>query len=169
VSITFENLLFMTHFENLSSSEVQQLEEAVVQISILVAGADGTIDAEEAAWADKIAHIRGYAGEKWLQEFYDAVALNFRIRFNDMRKALPTDTAVRQHCLTMELAKINPILAKLEPNVAYKIYNSYTTLALSIAKASGGIFGFGSVSGAEEKVVHLTMLTPIAEPVESEK
>jgi hypothetical protein len=165
MSITFENLLFMTHFENLSPSEIQQLEEAVVQISILVAGADGTIDAEEVAWADKLAHIRGYSGDLWLQEFYDEVATNFRIRFNDLRKALPPDTALRQHCLTMEIAKINPILAKLDPRVAYKMYHSYQTLAMSIAKSSGGILGFGSVSNAEAKVVNLPMLTPIAEPI----
>ncbi len=155
----------MTHFENLTPSELQQLEEAVVQISILVAGADGSIDAEEVAWADKLAHIRGYSGEQWLQEFYDEVAANFKIRFNDLLKSLPPDTALRQHCLTMEIAKLNPVLAKLDPKVAYKMYHSYQTLAMSIAKASGGILGFGSVSRAEEKVVHLPMITPIAEPI----
>jgi hypothetical protein len=129
-----------------------------------VAGADGTIDAEEAAWADKLAHIRGYSGEKWLQAFYDDVATNFRIRFNDLRKTSSTDTALRQMSLTTEIAKVNPILAKLDPKVAYKMYHSYQTLAMSIAKASGGILGFGSVSRAEEKVVHLPMITPIEAP-----
>jgi hypothetical protein len=155
----------MTHFENLTPAELNQLEEAVVQISILVAGADGTIDAEEAAWADKLTHIRGYSGEKWLQEFYDEVATNFRIRFNDMLKGLPTDTALRQTTLATEISKVNPILAKLEPKAAYKMYHSYQTLAMSIAKASGGILGFGSVSRAEEKVVHLPMIDAIAEPI----
>ena len=155
----------MTHFENLTPSELQQLEVAVVQISVLVAGADGTIDAEEAAWADKVAHIRGYSGEEWLQEFYDQVAANFKISFNDMLKALPTDTALRQATLSTELAKLDPILAKLEPKIGYKMYHSYQTLAMSIAKASGGILGFGAVSRAEEKVVHLPMITPIAEPI----
>lgn len=162
--ITLENFLFMTHFENLSPSEIQQLEEAVVQISILVAGADGSIDAEEAAWADKLTYIRGYSGEKWLQEFYDGVAANFKIRFNDAVKALPTDTALRQTTLATELDKVNPILAKLDAKTAYKMYHSYQTLATSIAKASGGVLGFGSVSRAEQKVVGLTMITPIAEP-----
>ncbi len=155
----------MTHFENLSASELQQLEEAVVQISILVAGADGAIDAEEAAWADKLTHIRGYSGEKWLQEFYDEVATNFKIRFNDTLKTLPTDTALRQATLSTEIAKVNPILAKLEPKAAYKMYHSYQTLALSIAKASGGILGFGAVSRAEKLVVDLPMIAPIAEPI----
>ena len=156
----------MTHFENLTPSELQQLEIAVVQISILVAGADGTIDAEEAAWADKVTHIRSYSGEECLQEFYDQVATNFKISFNDMVKSLPTDTALRQTTLSTELAKLDPILAKLEPIVGYKMYHSYRTLAMSIAKASGGILGFGAVSRDEEKVVHLPMITPIAEPVE---
>jgi hypothetical protein len=155
----------MTHFENLTPSELQQLEDVVVQISVLIAGADGKIDAEEAAWADKLAHIRGYSGEKWMQEFYDQVSANFKIQFNDLVKALPTDTAVRQHCLTAEIAKINPILAKLDPKTAYKMYHSYQTLAMSIAKASGGILGFGAVSSAEKKVVDLPMITPIEAPV----
>lgn len=156
----------MTHFENLTPSELQQLEAAVVQISILVAGADGTIDAEEAAWADKVAHIRGYSGEEWLQEFYDQIAANFKIQFNDTVKSLPTDAALRQTTLATELEKVNPILAKLEPIVGYKMYHSYVTLAMSIAKSSGGILGFGSVSNAEKKVVDLPMITPIAEPAE---
>ena len=156
----------MTHFENLTPSELQQLEEAVVQISILVAGADGTIDAEEAAWADKVAHIRGYSGEEWLQEFYDQIAANFKIKFNDTVKSLPTDTALRQTTLATELEKVNPILAKLEPKIGYKMYHSYVTLAMSIAKSSGGILGFGAVSNAEKKVVDLPMITPIAEPAE---
>ena len=155
----------MTHFENLTPSELQQLEEAVVHISILVAGADGSIDAEEAAWADKLTHIRGYSGEEWLKEFYDGVAANFKIRFNDMVKSLPTDTALRQTTLATELDKVNPILAKLDAKTAHKMYHSYTTLAMSIAKASGGILGFGSVSRAEQKVVDLPMITPIAEPI----
>jgi hypothetical protein len=159
----------MKNLENLTQDELLQLESALPQIAVLIAGADGTIDAEESAWADKLAHIRSYAGEKWLQAFYQQVDANFHIKFSDLVKSLPKDTATRQHCLSAELAKLNPVLAKLEPENGYEMYQSLQTFAKSIAKASGGFLGFASVSGEEEKWVGLPMLTPIAKPEPKEE
>ena len=40
-------------FEQLSENEFAKLKAAVAEITILIAGADGKIDKDEAAWAKK--------------------------------------------------------------------------------------------------------------------
>jgi hypothetical protein len=156
----------MKHFENLSQEDLVVLENAVPQIAVLIAGADGKIDVKEELWAEKVTQIRGFAGDKWLNDFYDEVHANFAIRFRDLIKHLPTETAKRQEALSAELEKINPILAKLEAETAFKLYKSFKSYADQVAHASGGILGFHAVSHDEEVWLNLPMITPIAEPVD---
>jgi hypothetical protein len=156
----------MKHFENLSQEDLVALENAVPQIAVLIAGADGKIDVKEEIWAEKVTAIRGFAGDKWLNDFYDEVHANFAIRFRDLIKHLPTETAKRQEALSTELEKINPILAKLEAETAFKLYKSFKSYADQVAHASGGILGFHSVSHDEEVWLGLPMITPIEEPIE---
>jgi hypothetical protein len=156
----------MKHFENLSQEDLVVLENAVPQIAVLIAGADGKIDVKEEIWAEKVTAIRGFAGDKWLNDFYDEVHANFAIRFRDLIKHLPTETAKRQEVLSSELEKINPILAKLEATTAFKLYKSLKSYADQVAHASGGLLGFNAVSHDEEVWLNLPMITPIEEPAE---
>jgi hypothetical protein len=162
----------MKYFENLSQAELIQLEEAIPQIAILIAGADGHIDVKESEWAEKLTHIRTYSSSKDLHAFYEQIDANFSIRFNDLVKTLPKDTAERQAVLNEKLSGLNGILAKLEAHVAYHLYDSYVSFAKNIARSSGGILGFGTVSKEESKWMNLPMLNPVAMPkdlIESEE
>jgi hypothetical protein len=62
------------------------------------------------------------------------------------------------------LEKLNPILAKLDAEVAYLLYHGLLSLAKEVAKASGGFLRIGAVSAAEYVLVELPMLTPIEAP-----
>jgi hypothetical protein len=156
----------MKHFENLSQEDLVVLENAVPQIAVLIAGADGKIDVKEELWAEKVTQIRGFAGDKWLNDFYDEVHANFAIRFRDLIKHLPTETAKRQEVLSTEIGKINAVLAKLDALTAFKVYTSFKSYADQVARASGGLMGFHAISHDEAEWVGLPMITPIAEPVE---
>jgi hypothetical protein len=169
LKIKNNKILFMEHFENISQEELQVLENAVSQIALLIAGADGTIDQEEMDWAAKLTHIRAYSGEKSMQRFYTEVEANFNIKLRDLMKLGAQNLTERQAALTASIAQVNPILAKLDADTAYNVYHSYVTLAKSVAKSAGGILGFGSISGAEEKLIGLSMITPIAKPVVEEQ
>ena len=158
----------MKFFETLSEEELTHLEEAIPQIAVLIAGADGNIDAEEKAWANKLTEIRTYAGDKVLHDFYQDIHMNFLIKFNDLLKTLPTDTAQRQEMLSANLAQLNAVLAKLDPRVAYHLYDSYLSFAKSIAEATGGFLRFSTISKAEKDWIGLPMITPIAEPAKDE-
>jgi hypothetical protein len=155
----------MKHFENLSQEDLVVLENAVPQIAVLIAGADGKIDVKEEQWAEKVTAIRGFAGDKWLNDFYDEVHANFAIRFRDLVKHLPTETAKRQEVLSTEIGKINTVLSKLDATTAFKLYNSFKSYAEQVARASGGILGFHAISHDEEIWLGLPMITPIAEPI----
>jgi hypothetical protein len=156
----------MKFFTPLSQEELAQLQDAIPQIAILIAGADGNIDAEEREWADKLTKIRAFAGDKVLNEYYENVHANFSIRFNDILKTLPKNTAERQQALSESLSNLNGALAKLDPRVAFHIYKSFVTYAKSIAEETGGFFRFGAISSEEKKWIGLPMITPIAEPAE---
>ena len=158
----------MKYLENCTAQEVEALKNALPQIAALVAGADGNVDQDESAWAEKLIHIRGYANPKALQEFYDALDMDFNQRFETILANLPTNLAAAQAYLSSELSQLNPILARLDPKYAYQFYHSLITYADHIARATGGIMGFGSISREEEKVVHLPMITPISPPSENE-
>jgi hypothetical protein len=158
----------MKFFETLSQDELLHLEDAIPQIAVLIAGADGKIDEEEKAWADKLTEIRTYAGDKVLHEFYEDIHVNFPIKFNDLVKTLPTETAARQQILSDNLSNLNEILAKLDPRVAYHLYASYLSFAKSIAETSGGFLRFATISSDEKAWIHLPMITPVAEPQKDE-
>ena len=159
----------MEHFENISQAELHILENAVSQIALLIAGADGAIDKEEMDWAAKLMHIRTYSGEKSIQRFYAEVEANFNIKLRDLMKLGSQNLTERQAALSASIAQVNPILAKLDAETAYHVYHSYITLAKSVAKSAGGILGFGAISGAEEKLIGLSMITPIAKPVDEKE
>ncbi len=159
----------MRHFENISQEELQTLENAVSQIALLIAISDGDINQEETDWAAKLVHIRTYSSSATLQSFYEEVEANFNIKLADLMKNTPTDTESYKTILFDKIAQVNPILAKLDPYTAFDLYRSYLTLAKSVAKSSGGILGFGSISKAEQQLIDLSMITPIAKPDDFEE
>lgn len=154
----------MTHFELLTTDEIQLLEEAIPLIAVLIAGADGHIQISELDWAAKLTHIRSYSGLEDLREFYKQIDANFKIKFEQFVKFLPTDTDTRQKMISDNLSKLNPILQKLDSLVAFHLYTSYKTYAKSIADASGNILGFHYVLNEEKPWLNLPMINPIAEP-----
>ncbi len=151
----------MTSIENLEKSEQQALEASIAQVAVLIAAADGEVDEKETAWAEKITKIRSYSGPESLQDFYKRVGLNFENQFHHLLETLPPETEARLSELSNRLAGLNPILAKLDNDIAYDLYTSLTSFAQHVAKASGGFLRMWSISTEEKKYVDLPMIEPI--------
>ena len=147
--------------KNLPADELQELLDAIPVITLLIAGADGEIEGEELAQSEKITKIRGYSGGEIMQDFYDKVGEDYNERLNRWLKVVSKDTAERTADLSGRLEKLNPILAKLAPELGAEMYKSLTSFAKHVAKASGGFLGFGSINKEEAELVNLPMLTPI--------
>ncbi len=159
----------MGQFDAISSAEFKQLKEAFAVIAALVGGADGTIDEEEQTWAEKIVKIRTFSGNEDLFDFHEEVKKEIG---DDLKILMPTlrgSLEDIQSALSERLERLNPILAKLPSKTGYKLYKGYLSYAEHIAKASGGIFRFFSVSSAEKKWISLSMLHPLERHTDEEE
>jgi hypothetical protein len=148
-------------FDLIDPKAKQQLVDAISQITVLIAGAEGKINKEETEWAEKLTKIRSFSHHKSLQAFYETVGLDFHEKLHDLIESLPSDTEARTKILTDRLAEVDPILQKLPVDLGARLYKSFTSFAKHVAKSSGGFLGFGAISAKEDKLIKLTMLTPI--------
>lgn len=149
------------HFEALSSEEYEDLKNAVCWITILIAGGDGKIDTAETTWAEKLTQIRSYKIPSELLVYYKDVGEDFHDRIHAMIDSLPIEQEARQDVLKDKLAGLNPILAKLDEEVAAEMYTSFKSFAKHVAKASGGFLRFFSISYEEKSLIDLDMIDPI--------
>lgn len=152
--------------KTLEQSEVNELLDAIPRITVLIAGADEKIDTKETEWAKKIANIRSYASETLLRDYYNSVGAHFEERVSALIKELPDDTEVRTEVLSQHLAKLNPILTKLDNTFAAYLYDSFLSFAKHVAKAAGGFLSFMTISAEEKKLIGLEMIDPVAHPGE---
>jgi len=153
----------------LTAEEFSLLKDAYANITVLIAGADGNIDAEELSWAEKIVQIRTFAGDERLKEFHDAVNAELPAKIQQLIAELPTEVAARNAQISETLTGLNPILASLDPSLGSYFYKGYVSFAERIAKASGGILSFFSIGPEEKKWVSLPMLTAIVYNPEEEE
>lgn len=149
----------MTHvFESLSAEEYALLKDAIPQITVLIAGADGKISENETEWAQKVTNIRSYAAIEEYQPFYQEVGESFQSRLNELMSSLPEDTQQRNMQISQTLAGVNAVLHKLDPRHAAAIYGELKTFAKHVARASGGFLKFWSISPEEKKWIELPMI-----------
>jgi len=148
-------------FQNLSKEEIDALVEAPALITVLVGTADGELDSEERSWSERLLRSRTYNHPKELTEFYRVVVEGFWVKVQSEITHLPTDAAARNKELSDRLAKLNPILAKLNIELAADLYKGFIGLAEETAKASGGFLRIGAISAEESKWIKLPMLMPI--------
>ena len=153
----------------LTAEEFSLLKDAYAYITVLIAGADGNIDAEELSWAEKIVQIRTFAGDERLKEFHDVVNAELPAKIQQLIAELPTEVAARNAKISETLTGLNPILASLDPSLGSYFYKGYVSFAERIAKASGGILSFFSIGPEEKKWISLPMLTAIVYNPEEEE
>ncbi|MBX2889593.1 MAG: hypothetical protein KF734_01575 [Saprospiraceae bacterium] len=151
-------------FNHLQREEIDALVEAPALITVLVGMADGHLDGEERTWSERLLRSRTYNNPLELNEFYRVVVEGFWARVQSEITHLPTDAEVRNREIEKRLARLNPILAKLDIELAADLYKGFVGLAHETAKASGGFLRIGAISPEEKKWVGLPMLTPIVAP-----
>jgi len=151
----------MEILQNLTAEEQQQLKDAIAYITVLVAGADGEIDAQELAASQKLTAIRSFSFHDELVPYYQEVKVGLEDQLHSLIAELPEDLVGRQQAISARLEQLNPILAKLSTHHAHVFYDGFVSFAKHVAKASGGVVGFMSIGPEEKQVVDLPMLHPI--------
>ncbi len=147
-----------TIFKRLLPEEYELVKDAIPLITILIAGADGNINAEERTWAEKVTNIRSYSLPEEYRGYYLDVGYNFSAHLDEIIAGLPEDVADRQLEITRRMSPLNDILGKLETKVSAAIYDEWLSFAKHVARASGGFLKMWSISAAEKKWIRLPML-----------
>ena len=146
------------HFENLSEQEYDILIKTPALVTILIAGADEHIDKAEKKWAAKIVQYRKFTSTKVLHTYYEEIDQNFESMLNDLIEVSGDDAKSRKEIIGNELSKLNVILPKIEQDYVKKLIESWKSLAVHVAEASGGIFRLGNISKDERELIELPMI-----------
>ncbi|HMQ68296.1 MAG TPA: hypothetical protein PKA90_04840 [Ignavibacteria bacterium] len=144
----------ISEFKNLTEEESSQMLMAPALVTLLIAGAEGKVDQKETDWATKITHMRA-GNHTILQDYFQEVDQNFTDILNELIIAMPENTDERAEKINSELSKLNDILPKLDKKFAVEFYKSLLSLSTQVAQASGGVFGYGSISPEEKKFLDL--------------
>ena len=127
-------------------------------ITVLIAGADEHIDEAEKTWAAKVVKFRKSGSTDMLHTYYEEIDQNFESTLNDLIKVSGDNAKSRKEIIGNELSKLNVILPKIEQNYAKELIESWKSLAVHIAKTSGGILRFGNISKEEKELIELPMI-----------
>lgn len=153
----------------LNDEEKQNLYDALPLITVLIAGADGKIEKKEIDWAEKVAHIRSFKMKQPFKSFYEHVDIDFSDKVLKFVSELPAGTEARNRKISDRLSELNVVFAKLDPFFGHKIYKGFISFAHQVAKASGGVLGFMSISKEEARWFDLPMIDPVVYDGEDEE
>lgn len=145
-------------FKNLSEEEIETMLKVPVLVSILIAGADGTIDKSEIKQAVSLSKIKQTKAREDLIEFYKEAGRDFEDKMKIMITQLPAESSERNPVIIGELEKVNNIFPKLDPKFSEEFYFSIKDMAKKIAEASGGVLGYMAVGYEESKLIGLNMI-----------
>ena len=148
----------LNELDKLSAEEQAQLLDAIPLITLLVAGADGNIDEQELATAEKITKIRTYDSGMAVRPYFLKVGETYNDRLHQLLADLPKETAARTQAISERLASLNPILKSMDIATTNNMLRDFRSFARHVANASGGVLGFMTISGEEKEVVDLPML-----------
>ena len=73
----------------------------------------------------------------------------------------PSGNDERINVIKGELSKLNAIFPKLEKILQKNCIKVLLLFSKQVAKATGGIWGYGSISQEEQKLIDLEMIYPV--------
>lgn len=146
-------------FDQLSDDERDLILRAPALVSVLIAGADRSIDQREIMHAIKAVHYRSITEGDFLHRYFEAVDENFESECHHLIQKYEGRADDRESYITGELTGLNDILPKIDKRYAGDLLKSLKSLARSVAKSSGGFLGFERISLEESHFIDLKMIT----------
>ncbi len=144
-------------FDRLSTEEQEFMYKAPILVCILIAGADGDIDRNEIREAIALAKKRTNTSLE-MSAFYREIGEDFEDKLKVVLRSYPIEVTQRNPMIAEELARLNPLLSKMEQGFAIQFYRSICELALKVAQSSGGLLGMKTIGAAEAIYVKLPMI-----------
>lgn len=148
----------ISEFQYLEKAEQDFMYSVPVLVSILIAGADSSIDKSEITKAVSTLKLKQSHSRKSLTDYYKVAGQDFEDKLKVTIAAYPNGTKERNERIVSELEKLNGIFTKIDQEFAIEFYNSIKDIAKKIAEASGGVLGYMAVGYEESKFVDLKMI-----------
>src|SRR5688500_14947148 len=103
---------------NLSKEEKDLLVKAPALIALLVGGADDNLDQKERDASEKLIRYKKISGHQDLIPYFEEVHQNFETNLNQLQQTYPGAASERNPIIASELEKLNPILARIDRELA---------------------------------------------------
>jgi hypothetical protein len=150
--------MMIREFKKLAPHEAEFMFKAPVLVCILIAGADGKIDQKEIREALTIAGKKKES-KGILFDYFQVVFDDFEDKLKIAIQNYPFEAAQRNPIITEELAVLNTVWSRLNPEFSVPFYEMLLDLAKRIASSSGGWLGIKSISPQEAKFITLPMIS----------
>lgn len=145
-------------FDHLTKEEIELAYKAPILVSILIAGADGTIDRKEiegAIHSVEKKHKRSFTS---LSTLLKEIGSDFEDKFKMLIQDYPYESSQRTPLIVEDLAKLNTLLPKLDPGFAKEFYTALLSIAEKTARSSGGFLGMSKIGEEEARYLKLPMI-----------
>jgi hypothetical protein len=132
----------MKHWNDLSEKERRQLLLFPAYISLLASTSAGGIDNKEKKAALKLTHIKTFAGDPILIDYYRAVEHDFETQITLLDHALPPNREERKEAIENELLQLEPVLEKLDNGYAHALRRSMQSYKNHVSRAHQNVLEY---------------------------
>ncbi|MFT5512479.1 MAG: tellurite resistance protein [Bacteroidia bacterium] len=147
---------------NLNDTEKESMKNAPIQVGLLIGAADGAVNEKEFSRIEQIIKTKSFSEKNDVHYLYaDLAKGDLHGDINAMFQSLGDTPEERVNAATEALKQLNSILPKLNPTYALQYRDSLHDIAVEVAKASGGIFGMGSIGEEEKELLNLPMINKV--------
>jgi hypothetical protein len=150
--------MFMLNIK-LNMEETDSLYGLPYHVALLIASADGYIDETEIKRAISVIGVQAnIASNKDLLQYFESVKEDAEDKLRCILSGVPKSPRERTLHLSKKIVDANLVLRKLSRPFVQQLHKSLCDLARQIAKASGGVFGYGSIGVEESQLIDLSLL-----------
>ena len=128
----------MNELKKLSQEEKEMLFKAPAYVSLLATNTS-QMDEQEKNAAFNLSHIKTFSSIPLLRQFYTEAEKEFNVNIDLLNASLPKDKHQREDIIKSELAKLEPIFAKLESDYSASLIQSFTLYANYVSRAHDNI------------------------------
>jgi len=143
----------------LTNDEQNVLYALPFHIAIWIASADGHVEESEIKRAISVINLQSAkATSKSLAEFYNKVSEDLEDKLKVLLYNSPKSEHERTTYHSKKIVDANSVLKKLDTQFIVNLHNSLRELARQVAKASGGLLGYGSIGVEESRLIDLSLI-----------
>ena len=135
---------------------------APIHVGLLIGSVDGEVSKKELDRIEGIIKTKTFSEDNDVHYLYvDLVKDDLSGKISTIFDTLGNTAEERVNAATAALKGLNSILPKLNPTYALQFRDSLHDIAVEVAKASGGVFGMGSISEEEKELLNLPMIDKV--------